>query len=321
VRSAKLAAMSTAHSRLGAVLGVGFLVVIATISTSCRGATQIVVDIRTNVPCANPMQWQGIAVYSGSPGLDVESKDPSLLSAACEPDGRVGSIVLVPNGANDATVGIRVVAGLTRAPDQCAAARYEGCIVARRTVTFLPHEALDLRIDLTNDCVGQACDALRTCFNGACSDARLTSSVTGDAAAAGATATVRCGDDPTNRCPSDDPEHACCLTVANAKVVAASCKKTTDCAPPSFALLCDKASDCAGKRDDAGAPFICCVANAASSTIRNSQCLSAHECDLGEGFRTFLCNDQIPCGADSAFQCAPRANDLPGYFACDVPTN
>lgn len=311
--------MSTAHSRLGAVLGVGFLVAIATISTSCRGATQIVVDIRTNVPCANPMQWQGIAIYSGSPGLDVESKDPSLLSAACEADGHVGSIVLVPNGAKDATVGIRVVAGLTRAPDQCAAAHYEGCIVARRTVTFLPHEALDLRIDLTNDCVGQGCDALRTCLNGSCSDARLTSSVGADAAAAGAT--VRCGDDPANRCPADDPQNACCITVANAKVVGATCKKTTDCAPPSFALLCDKASDCAGRTDDAGAPFICCMSNAASQDIRNSQCLSARECDPSEGFRTFLCNDQIACGNDAMYQCGPRAGDLPGYFSCDVPTN
>lgn len=305
--------MSTAHSRLGAVLGVGFLVAMATIATSCRAATQIVLDIRTNVPCATPMQWQGIAVYSGSPGLDVESKDPSLLSAACEADGRVGSIVLVPNGAKDATVGIRVVAGLTRPPDQCAAAHYEGCIVARRTVTFLPHEALDLRIDLTNDCVGQACDALRTCFNGACSDARLTSSVAGDAAATGPT--VRCGDDPANRCPANDPDNACCVRVASAKVIEASCKKTTDCAPPSFALLCDKASDCAGIHDDAGAPFVCCMANAGGETIRNSQCTSREVCDFPRGFQTFLCNDQVLCSTGS--QCRLRGDDLPGYFSCD----
>jgi hypothetical protein len=297
------------------MLGVSILIAMASSSTSCRGATQIVVDIRTNVTCANPMQWQGIAVYSGSPGLDVESKDPSLLSTACEADGRVGSIVLVPNGAKDATLGLRVVAGLTRAPDQCAAAHYEGCIVARRTVTFLPHEALDLRIDLTNDCVGQACDALRTCFNGACADARLTSSVTGDAAATGAT--VRCGDDPTNRCPANDLDNACCLTVASGKVVGASCKKTTDCAPPSFALLCDKASDCAGSHDDASAPFVCCMNNSQGNAVRNSQCVSADACDSNEGFQTYLCNDQQPC-EPKLDQCRPRGDDLPGYFACNT---
>jgi hypothetical protein len=262
------------------------------------------------------MQWQGIAVYSGSPGLDVESKDPSLTSAACEADGRVGSIVLVPNAAKDATVGIRVVAGLTRPPDQCAAAHYDGCIVARRSVTFLPHEALDLRIDLTNDCVGQACDPLRTCINGACADARLTSSVTGDAAVPGST--VRCGDDATNRCPANDAGNACCLTVAAGKVVGASCKKSSDCGPPSFSLLCDKAADCADRNDDAGAPFVCCMANSATQTLRNSQCLPASACDTAQGFRTLLCNDQLPCGPGGTVQCAPHAMDLPGYFTCDT---
>jgi len=284
-------------------------------STSCRGATQIIVDIRTNVPCANPMQWQGIAVYSGSPGLDVETKDPSLTSAACDPDGHVGSIVLVPNGAKDATVGIRVVAGLTRPPDQCAAAGYQGCIVARRTVTFLPHEALNLTIDLTGDCVGQACDALRTCINGVCSDARLTSSVEGDAAVAGAT--VRCGDDPSNRCPANDAEHACCLTVAAAKIVGATCKRSTDCAPPSFAMLCDKASDCAGTKDDAGVPYVCCMTDSGGTTIRNSQCTSVGACDFPEGFQTWLCNDQLPCANGTSY-CRPQGDDLPGYFSCNT---
>jgi hypothetical protein len=287
---------------------------VATICISCRGATQIVVDIRTNVPCANPSQWQGVAVYAGSPGLDVETKDPSLTSAACEADGHVGSIVLVPNGAKDGTVAVRVVAGLTRPPDQCAAAGYKGCIVARRTVTFLPHEALDLTIALTSDCADQACDALRTCINGSCTDARLTSSAPGDAAASGPT--VRCGSDTNNRCPANDIEHACCLTVNAGKFESATCKRTIDCAPPSFAMLCEKASDCAGSQDDAGVPYVCCLANSSGSPIRNSQCVPLANCDFNEGFKTYLCNDQQPCGADRR-QCRVREADLPGYFSCD----
>lgn len=285
---------------------------LAAICVSCRGATQIMVDIRTNVPCANPSQWQGIAVYAGSPGLDVETKDPSSTSAACDPDGHVGSIVLVPNGAKDGTVAIRVVAGLTRPPEQCAAAGYKGCIVARRTVTFIAHEALDLTIALTADCADQACDALRTCINGSCTDARLTSSATGDAAASGPT--VRCGSDPNNRCPANDTEHACCLTVDTGKIVSATCKKTIDCSPPSFALLCDKASDCAGSQDDAGVPYVCCIANAFGAP-HNSQCLPVGQCDANEGFKTFLCNDQQPCRGP--LQCKPHSDDVPGYFSCN----
>ena len=287
----------------------------ATLGTACRGATEIVVDIRTNLPCAAPAEWQGIAVYEGSPGLDVETKSPTLTSSACDASGHVGSIVLVPSASKDATVSVRVVAGITRRPEDCAAAGYKGCVVARRTLGFLAHQAVNLTIDLTGDCLGQACDALRTCVSGVCTDARLVQPGGADAAPSSGPR-VRCGDDSSNTCPVSDPSNACCVNVVAGKITAAGCKPSVECVQPSVVLQCDKASDCAGSHDEKGKPYVCCVYNAGGSPDRNSQCLPHDTCDLPYGFKTSLCNDHVAC-EDGTRQCRLQLGALPGYYSCD----
>ena len=64
---------------------------------SCRDATEITVDIRTNVPCTDAATWHGVAVYEGSPGLDVETRDPVLATATCAPDGHIGRVSPTPS--------------------------------------------------------------------------------------------------------------------------------------------------------------------------------------------------------------------------------
>src|SRR5580700_9659973 len=100
---------------------------------ACRTPTEVTVNISTDVACTKSA-WAGVAVYAGSPGLDVETRAPALTSTTCAASGKVGSIVVVPNGDDDQTIEVRVVGGITRAPDQCATYNYDGCIVARRTL-------------------------------------------------------------------------------------------------------------------------------------------------------------------------------------------
>lgn len=54
---------------------------------SCRGATEIRLHVRTNAPCTDPSKWQGIAVYVGQPGADVENKAPALTATDCDANG------------------------------------------------------------------------------------------------------------------------------------------------------------------------------------------------------------------------------------------
>ena len=152
---------------------------------ACRTPTEVTVQVRTNLPCTEGASWHGISVYTGAPGLDVETRAPVLTSTTCDADGNVGSLVVVPSASKETTIAIRVVAGITREPRDCAANGYQGCIVERRTVSFLPHDSLEVDIALTGECVGQACDALTTCVAGTCADARLNVPPAGDIEDAG----------------------------------------------------------------------------------------------------------------------------------------
>ena len=164
--SGKLGAVSL-RSRLLACAAACFL---GAPLSACLGATEITLDVRTNLPCTSAGAWKGIAISVGQPGVDVESRAPVLTTTACSASGEVGSLVIVPTGANDATVGIRVVAGITRNPEDCAAHAYDGCIVSRRTLTYLPHQSEHVVVALTSDCLGNACDINHTCVNGSCTD-------------------------------------------------------------------------------------------------------------------------------------------------------
>ena len=120
--------------------------------TACEGATEISLDVRTNLPCTSASSWRGIAVSVGEPGADVESRAPVLTTTKCSAGGEIGTLTIVPSGSKNAEVGIRVVAGLSENPEDCSTNAYEGCVVSRRTITYLtppdrarpgrPHERL-----------------------------------------------------------------------------------------------------------------------------------------------------------------------------------
>jgi len=74
----------------------------------------------------------------------------------------------------DDVVGIRVTLGVNGAQaDLCRSPDFPGCIVARRSLHFIPHTALVLPIQMQQSCIGQICDPNSTCVNGACVDAGI----------------------------------------------------------------------------------------------------------------------------------------------------
>jgi len=102
---------------------------------------------------------------------DLETKPPVTSTMQCD-NGRIGALVIVPSGANDDEVAVRVVSGETMDPDSCVSHGYpQGCIVARRALRFIPHADLNVGVFMANACNGVACGPEETCIEGTCRSA------------------------------------------------------------------------------------------------------------------------------------------------------
>lgn len=314
-----------------AVLGAGLLLV-----TSCRDATQLVLNVHTNMPCSDGASWQGVAIYVGKAGRGVEETSPTLVTHSCDESGSVGSLVVTPSGDKDDEVGLRIVAGITQNPEKCAENGYEGCIVARRALRFRPHDSLELEVELTEDCVSVGCDAEHSCVRGSCIEARAIE-VAALPAPSGETPelpdkTVRCGQ---TRCATEGD--VCCLTVdAAAQTAHGECRPNEECPPTSIVLYCDDDSDCT-ETDEAGKPTICMLSYTPApldtffpETVAGSSCAFVSEGSLGRHTGLALCETRERCANDLlACMEAPLApttgpellNQMPGYHWCNVNAN
>jgi len=132
----------------------------------CQSSTDVVIDVTTDVPCGGAQRLT-TAIAAGDFG-DIEARAPVATTTHCDPStGRIGSLVLVPSGAEDARVAVRVIGAIDRAPVQCQTSA-QGCIVSLRAVQFIPHETIELPVDLSARCEGVACGPLQTCVDGSC---------------------------------------------------------------------------------------------------------------------------------------------------------
>ena len=136
---------------------------LAALAPGCRTPTAITLEITTDVPCE---KLRGTQIAVGTPD-DVEGKAGAAVTPTCR-NGYVGSLVIVPSGDKSTEVGVRVVSGVDHAPEDCAAAGYAGCIVARRAIHFIPHTELTIPIAMRLVCVGDPCDPRSTCVEGTC---------------------------------------------------------------------------------------------------------------------------------------------------------
>jgi len=131
--------------------------------SSCLEATSIVLEISTSVDCS-VVQANGVAIAVGMPGDDSTSSSAETVQCS---SGSVGTIVLVPSGA-DNQVGVRVMLGLSGSTNNCKSPNFDGCIVARRIVSYVAHTTITVPVELDPSCANQPCSPVETCVSGSC---------------------------------------------------------------------------------------------------------------------------------------------------------
>ncbi len=151
-------------------------------SEGCRTPTQITVELRTfgDLPCAS---LKGVAIVVARTREDAEAKmkqgsfSAEVPRGTCDPDGHtIGTLVVTPQ---DSTGAIIVRARLSDDPKAtCAAPDYLGCIVARRSFSFIDHASITLPIALEVACLDVPCDVKTSCRSGSCVSSDATCSET-----------------------------------------------------------------------------------------------------------------------------------------------
>lgn len=276
------------------------LATLGALSASCREPTSIVVEARTNV---RPSEV-GFAVGTPSEGDDL--KVVAVTKSLAE-GGDIGSLVVVPGSSETATVSIKVVAALIGSVDACTSRDgYFGCIVARRTIRYVPNERLRLPVFLSEACANVPCDAKSTCVEGQCVssetpcdgatcsepesapptdggpprpfdaeaprdaalDAKKPVPIDGSVMPSGQIPfTVAC---PMSA-PCPVPKAKCCLDSQQNK--GACIEPAVPCSPPFYSVGCDGAEDC-----EPG--FVCCVRGGIFAC--SESCIGANEvCKAG----------------------------------------
>jgi hypothetical protein len=156
--------------RRRALAGLAIVLPAALCLVQCREPTQITLEITTDAQCADV---RGTTIGVGKL-VALENKPAVAETQACGANGRIGSLVVVPSGDRDEEVSIRVVTGVGKTPEACVADGFKGgCIVARRTIRYLPHTPLEMPIEMDVDCLDIPCGATETCYKGECVSPKL----------------------------------------------------------------------------------------------------------------------------------------------------
>ncbi|HEY5962175.1 MAG TPA: cellulose binding domain-containing protein [Polyangiaceae bacterium] len=138
----------------------------------CREPTEAYLELATNAVCEDVV---ATSITIAQPG-ELEAALADTTTRRCSSvDGRIGSLTVVPADEDNDSFSVRVVTGLGKSPDECVADNYTGgCIVARRSLRFIPHRTLHLPIDMLAICRDIPCGETQTCKNGHCVDAKIT---------------------------------------------------------------------------------------------------------------------------------------------------
>jgi hypothetical protein len=140
----------------------------------CREPTQITLELRSDAACGADAPQVETEIVSAAP--EAMSERPVVaVTSRCPSGGVVGTLVVAPSGERDAEVSIEVVMALgTSVQELCKPPAYgDRCIVARRTLRYVPHTPLLLPIDLRLACLGEPCEPDETCVDGGCRDATI----------------------------------------------------------------------------------------------------------------------------------------------------
>lgn len=147
------------RSPFGAGLRVGLAGLVVAMP-ACLEPTQIELSLRSDVPYT---AGRSVAISVGAPGATESAEPTTIADGAWGEDGQIGTLVVLPADERDEPVAVRAVMGLGRDPSTCSIADAKGCIFARRRLSFVPHEPLQLPIALYAACEGVPCDESSTC--------------------------------------------------------------------------------------------------------------------------------------------------------------
>ncbi len=160
--------MQLPRVRTRLALAVWGIVPTVTASTGCRTPTQIVVEIESD-QCAR-LHSTDVTVATDESALAAKSvSDASRVGCVSPP--QIGKVVLVPDGADDKEVVLRIVSGLDKPASTCREGD-EGCIVARRRARFVPNEIVHVSVVMSLTCQRVVCGAGESCdpLTGNCVD-------------------------------------------------------------------------------------------------------------------------------------------------------
>lgn len=138
---------------------------------ACYGATELTIEITTDVPCG---EGPTTAVYKGGrrSGGGIGYDEGAIAETQrCAPGDRgndIGSIVLVPRGARNAEAAVKIVlaTGGESVEDCARDPAGKSCIVATRSFSFVEHTSLTIPISLSASCRGVVCGEGETCVAG-----------------------------------------------------------------------------------------------------------------------------------------------------------
>ncbi|MBX3186938.1 MAG: hypothetical protein KF819_07985 [Labilithrix sp.] len=290
---------TTAALAIASALGVGLL------GEACRTPTQVTLDVTYEGTCAD---LGGVGLIVGTDPYAAEDRIKhdifTTVTTECTEGkpARVGTLVVTPNDDTD-RASIIVLAGFGKRPEACKAADgYRGCIIARRSLSFVERTRLTLAIGLDPNCLDFPCDALSTCKNQKCVESRVDCSSEG----CGEVGVLPDGgealtDAPTNPDayvnqdgPVEPPIDGAPPPDANddANVDAGFCEEPDEplpCDTPAGRVTCAPGQACCegyGVVGDGGPtlqPFACRTPNNCyPGTSRPMHCRSARQCPAGQ---------------------------------------
>jgi hypothetical protein len=132
---------------------------------SCLQPTQVTLELSTDARCEDLDETQLFIGLIDEPG----GLAPSAITKACSEDGTIGTIVFVPKEDRNQQFAFSVVVGVGKETDACPGSGFQGgCIVARRVLSFVPHQPLVLPVELEVECLDVPCGATETCRSGSC---------------------------------------------------------------------------------------------------------------------------------------------------------
>jgi hypothetical protein len=155
----------------------GALPSLAIAAHGCKTATQVTLDLSTNVKCTD---LRGVDIVVAEASDEAErraalaapgTRFPTATTTDCA-DGHIGTLVITPGGG-DAAVVVIAAFGSTSV-DACKAGSFSSqCIVARRRFSFIDHGQSTLPVLLDTDCAGVPCNVATTCVSHKCVDSNV----------------------------------------------------------------------------------------------------------------------------------------------------